>query len=164
MATIQHDIIGIIHSPFSEPKGTPIQPPAAQGITGTVEIFPPFVEGLADVERFSHLILLYQFHLVTTTSLTVKPFLDTVTHSVFATRASGRPNRIGLSFVTLLGQRGNILDICDVDIVEGTPLIDIKPFVPAFDTRENCRTGWMEDNFHKLPSMKDDGRFLDTQI
>ncbi len=162
MATVEHEIIGIIHSPFHEPKGTPIQPTATKGVMGTVELFPEYAEGLDDVDGFSHLILIYQLHLVTTTSLKVKPFLDIVTHGVFATRASGRPNRIGLSVVTLLGKHGTTLDICDVDIVDGTPLLDIKPFVPAFDARENCRTGWMEANIHKLLSTRDDGRFIDA--
>jgi len=160
MTVFEHKVIGVIHSPFKEPKGTPIQPPAGVGIMGTVEVIPEYVEGLADIDGFSHLILLYQLHLVQTSSLMVKPFLDNAQHGVFATRSPGRPNKIGLSVVRLLKVETNILHVQDIDIVDGTPLLDIKPYVPGFDQRENCRIGWMENNISKLPAMKDDGRFL----
>ncbi len=157
---IEYTPIGIIHSPFKEPKGVPIQPSASRGVEGYVEIFPEFVPGLKDLEGFSHIILLYHFHLSKPFSLLVKPYLDDKHHGVFATRAPARPNPIGLSIVQLLSIEKNILHIRDVDIVDGTPLLDIKPYVPQFDHRDNVRIGWLEDNIAKLPKSKDDGRFV----
>jgi tRNA-Thr(GGU) m(6)t(6)A37 methyltransferase TsaA len=159
MGEIRYKPIGIIHSPFKEPKGTPIQPTAAKGIDGTVEVFPEYAEGLKDLEGFSHIILIYYFHLVKEPSLKVKPFMDNQIHGVFSTRAPSRPNPIGISVVRLVGIDGNILYIRDVDIVDGTPLLDIKPYVPKFDVREVERIGWLEKNVHKLSTSKDDGRF-----
>ncbi len=152
--------IGIIHSPFDKPEGTPIQPKAAKGREGKVEIFPEYVEGLKDLEEFSHIILLYRFHLIKKTKLKVKPYMDEREHGVFSTRAPSRPNPIGLSVVSLLKIEENLLYIKDIDIVDGTPLIDIKPYVPEFDKREDCRIGWLSENVKKLPKSKDDGRFL----
>jgi tRNA-Thr(GGU) m(6)t(6)A37 methyltransferase TsaA len=159
-ADIRFKPIGIIHSPFKEPRGTPVQPTAATGIAGTVEVFPEYAAGLKDIDGFSHVILLYQLHNVREFSLVVKPFLDKVTHGVFATRAPGRPNSIGLSVVCLLQVDGNILKIQDIDIVDDTPLIDIKPYVPQFDHRQPCKIGWMEKNIAKLTYVSDDGRFV----
>ena len=152
--------IGIIHSPYRKPKGTPIQPTAGKNIEGTVEVFPEFAEGLKDLDGFSHIILLYHFHLTAEAKLSVKPFMDDKEHGIFAIRGSARPNPIGLSVTRLLKVEGNILHIGDVDIVEGTPLLDIKPFVPEFDTKQNVKTGWLEKNIYKLQSLKDDGRFV----
>ena len=160
MNEIRYKPIGIIHSPFKEPKGTPIQPPGAKGIAGTVEVFAEYAEGLKDLEGFSHIILIYHFHLSKRSPLKVKPFMDTETHGVFAMRGPSRPNAIGLSVVHLVGMQGNLLRIQDVDIVDGTPLLDIKPYVPRFDIREVEKIGWLEKNVHKLPTSKDDGRFV----
>jgi len=160
MNEIKYIQIGIIHSPFKEPKGTPIQPIAAQGIYGTVEIFQDFSEGLKDVDGFSHVILVYHFHLSKKSSLKVKPFMDDKTHGVFSTRAPNRPNPIGISIVQLVKIEGNILQIKDLDIVDGTPLLDIKPYVPEFDTRDTKKKGWLEKNVSKLSKSKDDGRFI----
>jgi tRNA-Thr(GGU) m(6)t(6)A37 methyltransferase TsaA len=159
MAEIKYKPIGIIHSPFKEPKGTPIQPSGAKGINGTVEIFPDYAEGLKDLEGFSHIILIYHFHLSKKASLKVKPYLDDEVHGVFAMRGPSRPNPIGISTVHLLRIEGTILHIQDVDIVDGTPLLDIKPYVPEFDRREVQRTGWLEKKVQKLGITKDDGRF-----
>jgi tRNA-Thr(GGU) m(6)t(6)A37 methyltransferase TsaA len=159
MAEIKYKVIGIIHSPFKEPKGTPIQPSGAKGINGTVEIFPDYAEGLKDLEGFSHIILIYHFHLSKKSSLQVKPYLDDEVHGVFAMRGPSRPNPIGISIVRLLRIEETTLSIQDVDIVDGTPLLDIKPYVPAFDIREVQRTGWLEKNVQKLGKTKDDGRF-----
>ena len=159
MTEIKYKPIGIIHSPFKEPKGTPIQPAGAKGIDGTVEVFPEYAEGLKDVEGFSHIILIYHFHLSKKSSLKVKPYLDNEVHGVFATRAPSRPNPIGISTVRLLRIEGNILYIQDVDIVDETPLLDIKPYVPEFDIREVERIGWLEEKVHKLWMTKDDGSF-----
>ncbi len=151
--------IGIIHSPFNEPKGTPIQPEAARGIEGMVEVFPQYEKGLKDIEGFSHIILIYFFHLIKTFSLEVKPYMDNKPHGVFATRAPARPNPIGLSVVRLVKVEKNNLHIKDVDIVNGTPLLDIKPFVPEFNPEDIIKKGWLEKNIGKLPQSKDDGRF-----
>jgi len=159
MAEIKYKPIGIIHSPFKEPKGTPIQPSGAKGINGTVEIFPDYAEGLKDLEGFSHIILIYHFHLSKKSSLKVKPYLDDEVHGVFAMRGPSRPNPIGISTVHLLRVEGTTLHIQDVDIVDGTPLLDIKPYVPEFDIREVQRTGWLEKKVQKLGITKDDGRF-----
>ena len=159
MNKIEYQPIGIIHSPFKEPQGTPIQPPAAKGIDGTVEVFPGYAEGLKDVEGFSHIILIYHFHLSKRCSLKMKPYMDDKEHGVFAMRSPSRPNPIGISTVRLTGVKDNILHIQDVDIVDGTPLLDIKPYVPEFDIREVERIGWLEKNVHKLSMSKDDGRF-----
>lgn len=169
MDEIRYKPIGIIHSPFKEPKGTPIQPTAAKGIDGRVEIFPEYAEGLKDLEGFSRIILIYHLHLSRKTSLKVKPYMDNEMHGVFATRAPSRPNSIGISVVRLVRIDGNVLYIRDVDIVDGAPLLDIKPYIPEFDVREaevekeaeteKEKIGWLENNVHKLPASKDDGRF-----
>jgi tRNA-Thr(GGU) m(6)t(6)A37 methyltransferase TsaA len=160
-AVIACRAIGIIYSPFTEPIDTPIQPSAALEAIGRVEIFEEYQEGLADLEGFSHIILLYHFHLIKGVRLTVEPFLEKARHGVFATRAPARPNRIGLSVVELTARERNVLHIKNVDILDGTPLLDIKPFVPEFDSRSPVRLGWLERNVSKLPEARDDGRFLD---
>lgn len=159
IATIIYKPIGIIHSPFSEIKGMPIQPSGAKGIKGTVELMPEYAEGLQDLEGFSHVILLCHLHLSTSFSLKVKPFLDDQLRGVFATRAPRRPNPIGLSVVRLKEIKGNILHIEDIDIVDGTPLLDIKPYVPEFDVQETVRIGWLSDKIGKTSREKSDGRF-----
>jgi tRNA-Thr(GGU) m(6)t(6)A37 methyltransferase TsaA len=161
MNDIRYKPIGIIHSPFKEPKGTPIQPAGAKGIDGTAEIFPEYAEGLKDIEGFSHIILLYHFHLSKGAALIAKPYMDSEAHGVFAMRGPSRPNPIGISVVQLVKVEGNTLHIQDVDIVDGTPLLDIKPYVPEFDIREVERIGWLEKRVHKLSASRDDGRFTD---
>lgn len=159
MNEIKYKPIGIIHSPFKESKGTPIQPPGAKNIDGTVEIFPEYMEGLKDIEGFSHIILIYHFHLSKIMTLRAKPYMDNRVHGVFAMRGPSRPNPIGISIVHLVKLEENILYIQDVDIVDGTPLLDIKPYVPEFDIRKVERIGWLGKNVHKLSTSKDDGRF-----
>ncbi len=161
MDSVTYRQIGIIHSPFSEPKGVPIQSSAAEGIEGTVEVFPEFAEGLEDLGGFSHILLLYHFHMVREHLLKVRPFMDEDEHGVFATRAPSRPNPIGISIVRLIRIEGNILHVRDVDIVDGTPLLDIKPYVPEFDVKSVERKGWLEKNVKKLPTSTDDGRFVE---
>ncbi len=160
MEDVVYKPIGIIHSPFKEPQGTPIQPPAGRDVEGTVEVFPEYVEGLKDLDGFSHIILIYHFHLSKRVSLTATPFMDDQAHGIFAIRACARPNPIGISQVRLVKVDGNILHIRDMDIVDGTPLLDIKPYVPRFDAREADRTGWLEERVERLPKARDDGRFL----
>ena len=159
MNEIKYKQIGIILSPFKKAKGTPIQPRSAENVEGKVEVFPEYAKGLKDLEGFSHIILIYHFHLSKKTSLMVKPYMDNEEHGVFAMRGPSRPNPIGFSVVRLLKIEDNILHIQDVDIIEGTPLLDIKPYVPEFDERKEVKIGWLEKNVHKLPQAKDDGRF-----
>jgi tRNA-Thr(GGU) m(6)t(6)A37 methyltransferase TsaA len=137
----------------------PIQPTGASGIQGTVEVFPEFTEGLKDLEGFSHIILLYHFHRVQEVKLVVTPFMDFQPRGVFATRAPKRPNPIGLSIVKLLGIEQNTLHIENVDILDGTPLLDIKPYVPEFDHHPADRVGWLEQAKGRVQSKKSDGRF-----
>jgi len=161
MIEITYKPIGIIHSPFKKPQGTPIQPKAAKGVKGTVEIFPEYEEGLRDIEGFSHVILIYHFHLAKPAKLLVKPFMDENLHGIFATRAPNRPNPIGISVVKLIKRIGCKIQIENVDILDGTPLLDIKPYVPDFDIYDTHRIGWLEENIEKLPEAKDDGRFVE---
>lgn len=159
MREIVYKPIGILHSPFKDPVGTQIQPSAAAGISATVEIFPEYEEGLKDLEGFSHIILLYHFHLSKPYKLTVKPFMDENYHGVFATRSPSRPNPIGISTVRLLKIEKNVLYIQNVDVLDKTPILDIKPYVPEFDINEDIKRGWLENNIHKLGWTRDDGRF-----
>ena len=151
--------IGIIHSPFKDINGMPIQPTAAKGITGTVEVKPEYADGLRDIEGFSHIILIYHFHLSEGYSLEVKPFMDDHLRGVFATRAPRRPNPIGISVVKLAKIEGRILQVEDLDIVDGTPLLDIKPYVPEFDVQKAERTGWLSKSTYELSEVRSDERF-----
>jgi tRNA-Thr(GGU) m(6)t(6)A37 methyltransferase TsaA len=141
--TIRYEPIGVVHSPFTRIEGTPIQPSRAEGARATVEIFPKFAEGLRDLDGFSHIFLLCHLHLSTTWQPMVIPFLDTELRGLFATRAPRRPNPIGLSVVRLLAVDGAVLSIEDIDLVDGTPVLDIKPYVGEFDDREDVRIGWL---------------------
>jgi len=140
--------IGIIHSPFTDSKDTPIQP-IRSTTAGWIEIFPQFIAGLQDIEAFSHLYLIYHLHQQQEVRLLVTPFLDDQEHGVFATRHPARPNHIGMSLVRLTGRSENRLEIYGVDVFDGTPLLDIKPFVTDFDLRENVRMGWYETRAKK---------------
>jgi len=137
--------IGVIYSEHTIAEETPIQPAYAKGCRGRAEIFPEYEEGLRDLDGFSHIYLIYHFHLSTTAKLIVKPFLQDVERGVFATRAPTRPNAIGLSIVELVSREGNILYLDGVDILDGTPLVDIKPYVVRFDCVETLRNGWQDE-------------------
>lgn len=140
-----YKVIGTIHSCFSDQSSTPIQGVFSDA-KGTVELFPEYVEGLKDIEGFSHLFLIYHFDRAQAHCLVQKPFLDgSRERGIFATRHFNRPNHIGLSLVELLKVNGNVLEIRGVDILDGTPLLDIKPYVRQFDIRENVRSGWFDD-------------------
>jgi tRNA (adenine37-N6)-methyltransferase len=156
---ITYSPIGKIHTPFKTKEGMPIQPDGAAGIKGTVELKQEFNEGLFDLGGFSHIILLYHLHQTDGFELQIKPFLDDKIHGVFATRAPRRPNSIGFSVVKLLKIEENILEIQNVDMLDGTPLLDIKPFVPAFDVHKAEKTGWMKNSIGKLKNIKSDDRF-----
>jgi tRNA (adenine37-N6)-methyltransferase len=158
MAIVCHPI-GIIHSPYGSPEGTPIQPVFSKGEKGRVEIFPDYRAGLADLKGFSHIHLIYFMHRIEGFSLTCTPFLDTREHGIFATRSPRRPNPIGMSMVELLGIDEGLLAIGGVDIIDGTPLLDIKPYVPDFDVRLQVKTGWYEQAGNKQQTVADD-RFI----
>ena len=134
--------IGVIHTSFQQSQGTPIQGTAGGGAQGVVELYPEFTLGLLDVEGFERLWLIYLLDRAAAPRLTARPYLDTQDRGVFATRAPSRPNHIGLSAVRLLGVEENRLHVADVDMLDGTPLLDIKPYVPAFDSFEVTRVGW----------------------
>jgi tRNA-Thr(GGU) m(6)t(6)A37 methyltransferase TsaA len=136
--------IGVIHTPFTAVRGTPIQPAAGDGAEGWIELAEEYVPALRDLAGFARIWLLYWFDRAGHTRLEVVPFLDDVSHGLFATRAPCRPNPLGLSNVRLLAVEGRILRIAEVDILEGTPLLDIKPFVPRFDNYEVERCGWLD--------------------
>jgi tRNA-Thr(GGU) m(6)t(6)A37 methyltransferase TsaA len=141
--------IGVIHSPFTEKNQTPIQVVRSQAM-GQVEVYPEFADGLKDIEHLSHIHLLYIFHQSSGYNLHVKPFLDDNEHGIFATRYPYRPNPIGMSTVRLLSRKDNILTIEGVDVLDGTPLLDIKPYIPDFDIRiEDVRIGWYETRSKK---------------
>jgi len=140
--------VGIIHSPYTEKDKTPIQASRSLAI-GQVEIYPEFADGLKDIEALSHIYLLYAFHESQGYKLQVKPFLDNQEHGIFATRYPYRPNPIGLSVVKLLSCENNILTVEGVDVLDGTPLLDIKPYVPDFDLRTDVRAGWYETRSYK---------------
>jgi len=151
--------IGIIHSPFMESEGMPIQPAGAVGVKGTVEVFEDFHTGLKDLDGFSHIILLYHFHRSHGFNLHVVPFMDSEPRGLFATRAPKRPNPIGLSVVQLDKIEEGVLHIQAVDILDGTPLLDIKPYVPEFDAQVKAQTGWLGKAGKTVSSRKSDDRF-----
>ena len=160
MDSIVYKPIGIIRSPFKKPDGMPIQPSGAHVVPGVVEVDPIYEKGLKDLEGFSHIILIYHFHKSEGFALEVVPFLDDQPRGVFATRAPKRPNPLGLSVVRLIKVKGHILEIENVDVLDRTPLLDIKPFVPDFDTYENVRTGWLETVSKNADKKRSDERFI----
>ena len=159
MNAIHYTSIGLVRSPFTEIAGMPIQPPAAAGVRGCIVLQDEFAAGLQDIEGFSHLILIYHLHLVRDFSLSVKPFLDNDEHGIFATRAPKRPNPIGLSVVKLIVRDGATLEIENVDILDGTPLLDLKPYVPQFDSPQGARIGWFHDRLAQIDQARSDDRF-----
>ena len=142
--TLTFKPIGLIRSEHTEAERTPIQPVFAEGCKGRAEVFPEYADGLRDIEGFSHIYILYGFHRAGPCRLTVKPFLQDVEHGVFATRAPCRPNPIGLSVVRLARREGCILHLEDLDVLDGTPLLDIKPYTAKFDRIETQRNGWQD--------------------
>jgi len=150
--------IGVVHSRFTDTRGMPIQTAGAPEEPGRVEVFAEFTPGLRDIEGFDYLILLTHLHLQTHESLEVVPFLDHTAHGVFATRAPARPNRIGLSIVRLLSVDGPMLHFTGNDMVDQTPVLDIKPYVPRFDVRHTERIGWFTGRLEQLPSVQSDDR------
>lgn len=151
--------IGIIHSPFTDLRDMPIQPTSDSSAAGTIEIFPEFAAGLKDLSGFSHIFLITHLHEAHFSELTVTPFLDSEPRGLFATRAPNRPNPIGLSLVKLARIDGNILHVQNLDMLEGTPLLDIKPFIPQFEDTADLRTGWLERSGDDFREKRSDDRF-----
>lgn len=151
--------IGVIHTPFSELKGMPIQPAGASGIKGRVEVFEDYQAGLKDLDGFSHVVLLYYFHQSKGFKLHVVPFMDDKPRGLFATRAPRRPNPIGLSVVQVDRVEDGMIHIVNVDILDGTPLLDIKPYVPEFDSPTAIRLGWLEHTSKNVSRHRSDERF-----
>lgn len=141
--------IGMIETPFREPAGTPIQPSRANGARGKVRIDPRLHDGLKDLEGFERIWLIYWFHKAPGSNLLVTPFLDSLQHGIFATRAPARPSPIGMSVVRLLAVNEGVLEVEDVDMIDGTPLLDVKPYVPEFDCYPNSKAGWFEGSSSK---------------
>ncbi len=156
---IKYKPIGTIHSPYETIEGMPIQPTGAKGVKGSLKIDEEYLEGLKDLDGFSHIIILYHFHRCEGFQLTVKPFLDKQERGLFSTRAPKRPNPIGLSIVKLLDVEGNTVKVEDIDVLDGTPLLDIKPYVPEFDHREVEMTGWLSKSAEKVTEKRSDERF-----
>lgn len=157
--TINFRPIGYFQTPHEDVRGMPIQPPGASGVHGSITVLPDFLEGLKDIEGFSYLIVLYHLHEITSQELTVTPFLDKTPHGIFATRSPSRPNPIGLSVLRLLDVKGDTLLLQNVDVLDGTPVIDIKPYVPDFDVWPAKRVGWFEGKSGNAAKMKSDARF-----
>ncbi|MGE0084102.1 MAG: tRNA (N6-threonylcarbamoyladenosine(37)-N6)-methyltransferase TrmO [Desulfococcaceae bacterium] len=151
--------IGIIHSPFKNLENMPIQPKGAADIEGTVHIDEHYVEGLTDLDGFSHIYLIYLFHKADRTCLTVTPFLDTVERGVFATRSPLRPNHIGISIVQLIKAEGAVLTVKGIDVLDGTPLLDIKPYIENFDAVSKSSSGWMTADKQEVAAKRSDSRF-----
>jgi tRNA-Thr(GGU) m(6)t(6)A37 methyltransferase TsaA len=139
--------IGIIHTPYKDLRGMPIQGRFKKDATGQIEIFPKYQSGLKDIEGFSHLILLYYFDKAKEEKLIGKPFLEDETRGIFTIRSPTRPNHIGFSIVKLEKVENNIITFSDVDMLDSTPLLDIKPYISYFDSRHNVKSGWVDKHF-----------------
>ncbi len=152
--------IGTIHTPFDTLEDMPIQPNGAEQVIGTVVLEEQYIAGLADLDGFSHIYLLYEFHQAKRTALTVTPFMDTSPRGVFATRSPLRPNHIGISIVRLIGVEKNILTVQGIDILNGSPLLDIKPYIAAFDAVQESQSGWMKGSEEDVARKRSDRRFV----
>ena len=157
--TIDMKAIGTIHTPFNTLEDMPIQPKGAAEVIGTIELEEQYLAGLADLTGFSHIYLIYRFHMAKSTALTVTPFMDTSPRGVFATRSPLRPNHIGLSIVKLLGVEKNIITVQGIDILNETPLLDIKPYIAAFDAVQQSQSGWMKGSDEDVILKRSDNRF-----
>lgn len=148
--------IGVVHSPYTEAKGTPIQGVFGKETEAYVELKEKYVKGLKDLDGFSHAILLYHFHLSDKEEIVGKPYLEQEEHGIFAMRSPHRPNHIGLSVVKIKRIEGNRLYFAEVDILDSTPVLDIKPYVKQFDCRDDAVSGWIERHYKdgKAPKQK----------
>lgn len=156
---ITYNSIGTIETPHKTLRGMPIQPAGAKEVEGSILLSQEYVGALKDLDEFSHLILIYHLHKQNGWKPLVTPFMDEVERGLFSTRAPSRPNALGLSIVKLKNITGNKVTFEGADMLDGTPLLDIKPYVPKFDTKQNVRTGWLEKNANKVQKTKSDGRF-----
>jgi tRNA-Thr(GGU) m(6)t(6)A37 methyltransferase TsaA len=157
---IELEPIGVIHTPFKSREDVPIQSTGGQDVEGVVEVYPEFAAGLADLDGFSHILLIFHFHLSQGYKLKVVPFMDTVERGVFSTRAPRRPNPLGVSVVKLERIEGNKLHIKGIDMVDGTPLVDIKPCVPhLYPSPDEVRVGWLEGKTDRMRRHRADKRF-----
>lgn len=157
--TFHFNSIGTIYTPFKDIEGMPIQPRGAADIAGRVELDECFADGLQDLDGFSHLILLYGFHKSRGYELVVTPFLDKRKRGLFATRAPRRPNPVGISIVRLVRIEAPVIHILGADVLDGTPLLDIKPYVPGFDAFPEANAGWLETTAGQASDLKSDERF-----
>jgi tRNA-Thr(GGU) m(6)t(6)A37 methyltransferase TsaA len=157
--TITVERIGIIHSPFKELVNMPVQSLGAQSAEGRMVLDERFTEGLRDLDGFSHIYLVYHFHKASRTELQVIPYMDTVKRGVFATRSPLRPAHIGISVVELVNVSGNVLTVRGLDILDGTPLIDIKPYMPQFDCWQNATSGWIQASRPDVERRRSNDRF-----
>ncbi|MFZ5517200.1 MAG: tRNA (N6-threonylcarbamoyladenosine(37)-N6)-methyltransferase TrmO [Candidatus Zhuqueibacterota bacterium] len=139
--------IGIIRTPYTEPRDIPIQGTFKADVEGWIELAPEYEQGLKDLGGFSHVILIYYFHRTREVKLQAKPYLEDAEHGIFAIRSSNRPNHLGLSIVKVVRIEKNVLFFSEVDMLDGTPLLDIKPYCRYFDSRENTVCGWIEKHF-----------------
>ncbi len=151
--------IGVIHTPYSTIEGMPIQPKGASGIEGYILLDEEYLEGLHDLDGFSHVYLLYRFHQVKRTELRVTPFMDTQPRGVFSTRSPLRPNHIGISIVKLKTIAHNKITVEGIDVLDGTPLLDIKPYIAKFDAVENSTSGWLQASDNDIKNKRSDERF-----
>lgn len=137
--------IGVIHSPHLEPEQCPIQPCYAQNVPGTVELWPEFEPALRDLQGYSHIYLLYHFHRARPSPLLAAPFLQNRKRGLFSTRLPGRPNAIGMSIARLDHIEANVLHVLDIDVLDGTPLLDVKPYSRRIDCITGTRNGWQDE-------------------
>jgi tRNA-Thr(GGU) m(6)t(6)A37 methyltransferase TsaA len=152
--------IGTIYSPFKTLENMPIQPKGASEIIGSVVVDQKYQEGLDDLDGFSHIYLIYHFHRAQRVELKVIPFMDSVYRGVFSTRSPLRPNHIGLSIVELVKMDGRKLTVRGVDILDETPLLDIKPYIGAFDLVAQSRSGWLTAGSDEVAAKRSDSRFV----
>ncbi len=152
--------IGTVHTPFTTLEAMPYQPKGAAETIGTLVLDEAYAEGLKDLEGFSHIYVLYHFHRAKRTELTVTPFMDTEPRGVFATRSPLRPSHIGMSVTEVVSVEGRTVTVKGIDVLDGTPLLDIKPYIPQFDSVKNVKTGWMDKNETDVATKTSDGRFV----
>ncbi len=160
MTTIPLTVIGTIHTPYNRLEDMPIQPKGAKESEGVIELLPEYSEGIKDLDGFSHIYLLYHFHQARRTELTVTPFMDTIPRGVFATRSPLRPNHIGISIVELAEIEKNSINVRGIDVLDNTPLLDIKPYIQNFDAVAQNRSGWMTASMEEVAKKRSDGRFV----
>ena len=147
MEEIKIHPIGVIHSPYKEARDIPIQGIFRKEVEAWIELRDEYADGLTDLDGFSHAILIYYFHRSKKEEVLGKPFLEQKTHGIFAIRSPHRPNHIGLSVVGIKSISGNRMYFTEVDVLDGTPLLDIKPYVKYFDCREDVISGWIDSHF-----------------